>query len=121
MRRSVIRCDCVKLFPPIELDCFRRNPQLAEYQRTMFATQFCRGDTSGRPVRLDSRKTLIELAIEAGLPPDEFNVALEADEYGRAVEVDRAQAAQLVITGVPALVIDGRYLVSAPSRQRRWR
>lgn len=77
----------------------------------MFAAQFCRGDTSGRPVRLDSRKTLIELAIEARLPPDEFSVALEADEYGRAVEVDRAQAAQLGITGVPALVIDGRYLV----------
>ncbi len=45
------------------------------------------------------------------MPPEELDAALEADEYRRAIEVDQAQAAQLGITGVPALVIAGRYLV----------
>ena len=34
-----------------------------------------------------------------------------ANEYRQAVKADQMQAAQLGITGVPALVIDRRYLV----------
>ncbi len=71
----------------------------------MFAAQF------QRDLRLDSLETLTALAAEAGLSPDEFEAALKADKYRRAVGADQAQAAQLGITGVPALVIDRRYLV----------
>lgn len=79
--------------------------RLKEYQRLMFAAQF------QRELRLDSPETLTALAAEAGLPPDEFEPALRAEEHRRAVEADQLQAAQLGITGVPALVIDRRYLV----------
>lgn len=79
--------------------------RLKEYQHTLFAAQF------HRDLRLDSREMLSALAAEAGLPPDEFNAALDEEECRCAVEGDMAQAAQLGITGVPALVIDRRYLV----------
>lgn len=79
--------------------------RLKEYQRVRFAAQFRRG------LRLDSPQTLSALAAEVCLPPDEFEAALMANEYRQAVKADQMQAAQLGITGVPALVIDRRYLV----------
>lgn len=79
--------------------------RLKEYQRVMFAAQFQRN------LRLDSPETLMALAAEAGLPPADFKAALNSEAYRRAVVVDRAQAGQLGITGVPALVIERRYLV----------
>ena len=79
--------------------------RLREYQHALFRAQF------HRDLRLDSRPTLSLLAAEAGLPPDDFLSALDADEYRRAVLTDQAQAAQLGITGVPALVLDNRYLL----------
>lgn len=79
--------------------------RLQEYQRVMFAAQF------HRDLRLDSRPTLSLLAAEAGLPSTEFLSALDADEYRRAALTDLAQAAQLGITGVPALIFGNRYLL----------
>lgn len=79
--------------------------RLKEYQRVMFAAQF------QRHLRLDAPETLTALAAEVGLLPDEFEAALKAEEYRRAVEADQLQAVQLGITGIPALVIDQRYLV----------
>jgi predicted DsbA family dithiol-disulfide isomerase len=84
---------------------FAAAPTVERVSARMFAAQF------QRDLRLDSREALNALAAEAGLPLEEFDAALEADEYRRAVEVDQAQAAQLGITGVPGLVIDRRYLV----------
>ncbi|HXF84122.1 MAG TPA: DsbA family protein [Anaerolineales bacterium] len=79
--------------------------KLWDYQRAMFAAQF------HRDLRLDSRETLSLLAAEAGLSSAEFLSALEAEEYRRAALTDLAQAMQLGITGVPALVIGNRYLI----------
>jgi len=79
--------------------------RLREYQQTLFRAQF------HRELRLDSRQTLSLLAAEAGLPPDDFLSALDSDEYRRAVLIDQAQAVQLGVTGVPALVIGNRYLL----------
>lgn len=79
--------------------------RLQDYQRVMFDAQF------HRDLRLDSRGTLSLLAAEAGLPSAEFLSALDADEYRRAALTDLAQAAQLGITGVPALIIANRYLL----------
>lgn len=78
---------------------------LKEYQHALFNAHFFRN------LRLDSRETLRLLAAEAGLPPDDFLSALDAPEYRRAVLNSQAQAAHLGITGVPALVVDHRYLV----------
>ncbi len=79
--------------------------RLKEYQHAMFAAQF------HRDLRLDSRETLSLLASEAGLPTDDFLSALDVDEYRRAVSTDLAQAVQVGITGVPALIIGNRYLI----------
>jgi len=79
--------------------------RLREYQQALFRAQF------HRELRLDSRQTLSLLAAEAGLPPDDFLSALDSDEYRRAVLIDQAQAVQLGVTGVPALVIGNRYLL----------
>ncbi len=79
--------------------------RLREYQQALFHAQF------HRDLRLDSRETLSLLAAEAGLPPADFLAALDSDEYRRAVLTEQAEAVRLSITGVPALVIDHRYLV----------
>lgn len=79
--------------------------RLKEYQHALFDAHFFRN------LRLDSRPTLSLLAAEAGLPPADFLSALDADEYRRLVAQDQRQAAQLGITGVPALVLDERYLL----------
>ncbi|MBI5824554.1 MAG: DsbA family protein [Chloroflexi bacterium] len=79
--------------------------RLMEYQRVLFDAHFF------RDLRLDSRETLSLLAAEAGLPSDDFLSALDDDFYRRAALNDQAQAVQLGITGVPALVVDNRYLV----------
>lgn len=79
--------------------------RLREYQHALLNAHFFRN------LRLDSRPTLSLLAAEAGLPPDDFLSALDSDEYRRAVLTDQAQAVQLNITAVPALVLDGRYLL----------
>lgn len=79
--------------------------RLRDYQHALFRAQF------HRDLRLDSRSTLSLLAAEAGLPPNDFLAALDADKYRRAVLTDQAQAAQLGTTGVPALVLGNRYLL----------
>lgn len=79
--------------------------RLKEYQRALFNAHFFKN------LRLDSRGTLSLLAVEAGLPPDDFLAALDAAEYRHAVRRSQAEAARLGITGVPALVVDHRYLV----------
>lgn len=79
--------------------------RLREYQNALFDAHFFRN------LRLDSRETLSLLAIEAGLPPDDFLSALDASQYRRAILNAQAQAAQLGVTGVPALVVDHHYLI----------
>jgi len=55
--------------------------------------------------------TLLRLAAEAGLDPDEVSAVLGSDRYAREVRADEEEAATLGIRGVPFFVI-GRYAVS---------
>ncbi len=79
--------------------------RLKEYQHVLFNAHFFRN------LRLDSRETLSLLAAEVGLPPDDFNSALDDAQYRQAILNAQIQARRLGITGVPAIVVDNRYLV----------
>ena len=57
-------------------------------------------------------ESLVRLAAEAGLDPDEARRVLEEGTYGDAVRADAAEAAALGVQGVPFFVIDRRYGVS---------
>ncbi len=52
--------------------------------------------------------TLVELAAEVGLDPDEARTTLESDAYADAVRADEADGHQLGLTGVPFLAVDRR-------------
>lgn len=66
--------------------------------------------TEGRPIA--DRETLVELAEEVGLDPDEARATLVSDGYEDAVRRDELEARQIGITGVPFFLIDGQYGVS---------
>ncbi len=61
---------------------------------------------------IGDRETLVRLAGEAGLDPDEVRGLLASDGHADAVREDEAAARQLGITGVPFFVIDRKYAVS---------
>ncbi|MEU4471889.1 DsbA family oxidoreductase [Micromonospora sp. NPDC023888] len=50
---------------------------------------------------------LLELAREVGLPAEEAGAVLAGDRYADAVTADQRRAAELRVSGVPTLVIDG--------------
>jgi predicted DsbA family dithiol-disulfide isomerase len=56
--------------------------------------------------------SLVDLASDAGLDPDEARAVLAQDRYAEAVEADCREAALLGARGVPLFVIAGRYGVS---------
>jgi predicted DsbA family dithiol-disulfide isomerase len=51
----------------------------------------------------------VQLAAEAGLEPDEVRRVLAGDAYAEAVSADAMGALALGATGVPFVVVDGRY------------
>lgn len=55
---------------------------------------------------------LSQLAVKAGLESAAFLAALQDPPYEEAVERDIMQAYQLGLSGVPALIFEGKYLVS---------
>lgn len=55
--------------------------------------------------------TLAEIAVAIGLDRDAFLAALADPELEASVEADIAQAQSYGLTGVPAIVLDSRYLV----------
>lgn len=55
---------------------------------------------------------LAEIAQSVGLDRDAFLAALKDERYAAQVEDDIEQAYQSGLTGVPALIFGGRYLVS---------
>ncbi|HVH42179.1 MAG TPA: DsbA family oxidoreductase [Labilithrix sp.] len=57
-------------------------------------------------------ETLIRLAGEAGLDPEEVRATLASDAYADAVRKDEDEAAELGIRGVPFFVIGRKYAVS---------
>jgi predicted DsbA family dithiol-disulfide isomerase len=55
---------------------------------------------------------LIEIAVQAGLDAAGAEAALADEALGRAVRSEEAEARASQITGVPAMVIEGRYLIT---------
>ena len=58
------------------------------------------------------RQTLVELATQVGLNPDEVRQALTEGEFATAVQEDIDQARAYGITGVPFFVIQNKYGIS---------
>lgn len=56
--------------------------------------------------------SLVNLAVEAGLDPDEAAVILEGSEFDDLVEADERMAHELGVTGVPFFVVDRRFAFS---------
>jgi predicted DsbA family dithiol-disulfide isomerase len=61
---------------------------------------------------LEDRAVLLEVAGSVGLKPDAFSAALDDPAYLRAVLADIMEAQAIGLTGVPALIFAGQYLVS---------
>jgi len=78
----------------------------AETVERVFAAHFTEG------VDVGDQEALVELAVELGLDATEVREALETGAHADAVRADEQAASQLGITGVPFVVIDGRYGVS---------
>lgn len=57
-------------------------------------------------------ETLVRLASEAGLDPEEVRAVLASDAHGAEVRADEEEAAELGINGVPFFVLGGKYAVS---------
>ena len=72
----------------------------------LFAAYFTDGETIGEP------ETLVRLAGEVGIAPDEARAALHGDAYTDAVRADEREAGTLGISGVPFFVFDRKYAVS---------
>ena len=66
--------------------------------------------TEGAPI--GDVDTLVGLAAEAGLDPDEARAVLAADAYAAEVRADERRAAALGISAVPFFVVDEAYGVS---------
>ncbi len=64
------------------------------------------GESIGDP------ETLVRLAGEAGLDPEEVRATLASDAYTEQVRDDESEAAELGIGGVPFFIVGGRYAVS---------
>lgn len=58
-----------------------------------------------------SRDVLLEIAAETGLARDEAARALGSDDYTRKVRADERAAWDMNVTGVPAMVIDGKFMI----------
>lgn len=63
---------------------------------------------------ISDRTVLVELAEQVGLPGDGFDRRLTErwDDLVQVVSTEHNQAVDSGITGVPAVVVDGRYLIS---------
>lgn len=79
--------------------------------QTQVKERFLRGYMSeGRAIGLP--EVVEELAIDAGLDPDEVAAVLASDAFAEDVRIDEATAAQLQVSGVPFFVVDRRYGVA---------
>lgn len=75
-------------------------------EERLFVAYFTEGRSIG------DHASLVGLAGEVGLDPDEVGVALGGDDFVAEVRDDEARASSLGITGVPFYVIDQTYGVS---------
>ncbi|WP_020579066.1 DsbA family oxidoreductase [Actinopolymorpha alba] len=86
-----------------------------------FAAQDGRGEAlqeqmsvayTGEGAVLSDHDTLVALATDAGLDPAAARTVLAGDAFADAVASDRRRAQAVGITGVPAFLIGGRYLIT---------
>jgi len=82
-----------------------RGVQDALKERLLAAT-FTEGAPIGDP------DTLVGLAAEVGLDPDEVRATVDGDAYAAEVRADERRATALGISAVPFFVVDGAYGVS---------
>jgi predicted DsbA family dithiol-disulfide isomerase len=55
--------------------------------------------------------TLLRLAAEVGLDPEQCAEILAGDRYAQEVRADEREALELGVTGVPFFVVDGRFAI----------
>lgn len=79
-------------------------------QAAMLARLFKAYFTDG--LNTADRKTLAQLAAEAGLDAEEASRVLESGEYTAEVQADIQQAAQYGIHGVPFFIFESKYAIS---------
>lgn len=72
----------------------------------LFAAYFTEGRHIGRI------ETLLALAQESGLDPARAQAVLSREEFGDAVRREEDEAHQFGLTGVPAFILNRRYLIS---------
>jgi predicted DsbA family dithiol-disulfide isomerase len=82
-----------------------RGVQGAVKERLLLA-HFTQGEALG------DAETLVRLAAEAGLDPEEVREVLAGDRYAAEVRADVAEASALGARGVPFFVVDRRYGVA---------
>lgn len=77
-----------------------------QMEERLFRAYFTEGKNIG------DISTLLELAIEIGLPENDTRKALETNSYSTEVGKDIEQARQIGIRGVPFFLIDNKYAIS---------
>jgi predicted DsbA family dithiol-disulfide isomerase len=77
-----------------------------EMEEKLFSAYFLEGRAIGKA------ETLVEIAVEAGLPKADAEAVLASDQYATNVRADEQESAQLGIQGVPFYVINRKYGVS---------
>lgn len=98
--------------------------RLINSRRALQAAEFARLEARFKPMHrelfraywdegrdLSDMAVLREAAGRAGLDADAMAAAVDADTYGHELDARRAEAEELMITGIPAHVVADRYLV----------
>ena len=76
-----------------------------ELKERLFAATFTEGEPIGDP------DTLVRLAADVGIAPDDARRALEEGRFADAVRADEAEAEDVGVQGVPYFVVDRRFAV----------
>lgn len=71
----------------------------------LFAAHF------NRRRRIGERAVLLDVAEEVGLDRSEAEVALDSDDYAQKVRAEERAAWDMNVTGVPAMVVEGKFLI----------
>ena len=61
--------------------------------------------------RIGEHEVLLDIAQEVGLDRAQARAALESDEYAQQVRAEEHAAFELNITGVPAMIVAGKFLI----------
>ena len=61
--------------------------------------------------RIGEREVLLDVAEEAGLDRSAASEALDSEDIARKTRVEERAAMEMNITGVPAMIIEGRFMV----------